>query len=90
VADNSAAIIWAKDLGRRYLLINGSFESCLTCAGKRSSARPASSSGRAGRYLRAVDQQVLAAGTAVQAEETTFPLISHHLSFREVPLRDAE
>jgi PAS domain S-box-containing protein len=74
VADNSAAIIWAKDLEGRYLLINGSFEKLFDLRREEIIGKtdyelfPAEQAD----IFRAVDQRVLAAGTAVQAEETAF------------------
>jgi len=74
VADNSAAIIWVKDREGRYLLVNDAFEKLLhrhrdEIIGK--SDYDLLSTGQADIF-HAVDQQALAAGTAVQAEETAF------------------
>ena len=71
VADNSAAIIWVKDLEGRYLLINGNYENLFGLRREEIIGRtdyelmPAEQAD----IFRAVDQQALVAGTAVQAEE---------------------
>jgi diguanylate cyclase (GGDEF)-like protein/PAS domain S-box-containing protein len=71
VADNSAAIIWVKDLEGRYLLINGNYENLFGLRRDEIIGRtdyelfPAEQADT----FRAVDLQALTAGTAVQAEE---------------------
>jgi len=71
VADNSAAIIWVKDLEGRYLLINGNYENLFGLRRDEILGRtdyelmPAEQAD----IFRAVDQQALVARTAVQAEE---------------------
>jgi len=74
VADNSAATLWVKDLEGRYLLINDTFEKLLDLRRDEIIGKtdfelfPAEQA----HTFRAVDQQALIAGTAIQAEEMAF------------------
>ena len=74
VADNSAAIIWVKDLEGRYLLIHGSYEKLFDLRREEIIGKTDYELMPAERadIFRAVDQQALAAGTVVQAEEAAF------------------
>ena len=74
MADNSAAIIWVKDLEGRYLLIHGSYEKLFDLRREEIIGKTDYELMPAERadIFRAVDQQALAAGTVVQAEEAAF------------------
>ena len=74
MADNSAAIIWVKDLEGRYLLINGSYEKLFDLRREEIIGKTDYELTPAERadIFRAVDQQALATGTVVQAEEAAF------------------
>jgi diguanylate cyclase (GGDEF)-like protein/PAS domain S-box-containing protein len=91
VVDNSTAIIWAKDLDGRYLLINGSYE-------KLFDLRREDIIGKTdydlfpkeqAEVFRAVDQKALAAESAVQAEEVALQGNKPTIYFSvKCPLRD--
>jgi diguanylate cyclase (GGDEF)-like protein/PAS domain S-box-containing protein len=74
VADNSAAIIWVKDLEGRYLLMHGNYEKLFGLSRSEIIGRtdhelmPAEQAD----IFRAVDQQAVIARAPVQAEEAAF------------------